>query len=98
MNLVAKEYVACRAGASGVLVLSEFAGAANEMREAVLVNPYDPEAIRRRIEIAVAMEPGERARRMRALDRRVATRTIQWWTGSFLQLLADGGPALAMTA
>ena len=98
MNLVAKEYVACRVGTPGVLVLSEFAGAANDLREAVLVNPYDPEALRRRIEIAVSMPPEERARRMRALDRRVATHTIQWWTASFLQLLENPAATLAMTA
>jgi len=98
MNLVAKEYVACRGGSPGVLVLSEFAGAANELREAVLVNPYDPEAIRRRIEIAVSMSPEDRARRMRALDRRVASGTIQWWTGAFLQLLQSSPTTMAMTA
>ncbi|TMA60827.1 MAG: trehalose-6-phosphate synthase [Deltaproteobacteria bacterium] len=98
MNLVAKEYVASRAGVPGVLVLSEFAGAANELREAVLVNPYDPEAIQRRIELAVSMAPEERARRMRALDRRVATGTIQWWTASFLKLLERSAATMAMTA
>ena len=98
MNLVAKEYVASRGATPGVLVLSEFAGAANELREAVLVNPYDPEAIRRRIEVAVSMSPDEKARRMRALDRRVATRTIQWWTTSFLQLLDNPATTMALTA
>jgi trehalose 6-phosphate synthase/phosphatase len=94
MNLVAKEYVACRRGEDGMLVLSEFAGAADELREAVIVNPYDPEAIRRGLEIALAMSPGERARRMRALDRRVASRDLCWWTQSFLDRLAGtAGPA-----
>src|SRR2546428_517310 len=59
MNLVAKEYVASRAGAPGVLVLSEFAGAATELREAVLVNPYDPEAIRHRIAVPVSITPAQ---------------------------------------
>ncbi len=98
MNLVAKEYVAARTGHPGVLVLSEFAWAADDLREAVLVNPYDPEAIRRRIEIAVAMSPEERTRRMRALEARVATRTIQWWANGFLELLGGVAGPLAMTA
>jgi trehalose-6-phosphate synthase len=94
MNLVAKEYVACHGGDDGALVLSEFAGAAEDLREAVVVNPYDPEAIRRGIEIAVAMSADERRRRMRALDRRVAKRDVRWWTRAFLDRLAEaGGPA-----
>src|SRR5262249_42332561 len=94
MNLVAKEYVARRAGDGGILLLSEFAGAAQELREAVLVNPYDPEAIRRGLEIAVAMAPEERRRRMRDLDRRVARYDLGWWTRNFLdRLAAIGGPA-----
>src|SRR5690349_24774786 len=62
MNLVAKEYVACRGTEGGVLVLSEFAGAAHELREAVIVNPYDPESIRRALEIALAMSRSEERR------------------------------------
>jgi alpha,alpha-trehalose-phosphate synthase [UDP-forming] len=93
MNLVAKEYVACRTREDGVLVLSEFAGAAQELREAVLVNPYEPEAIRRRIETALSMPSGERRRRMRALRERVARRDIRWWTTSFLDAL--DGPVAA---
>jgi trehalose-6-phosphate synthase len=99
MNLVAKEYVACRAGqGDGVLVLSEFAGAARELREAVLVNPYDIEAIRRALEIAVSMPAGERRRRLRTLDRRVASRDLPWWTSSFLAQLAATPGATASAA
>jgi trehalose-6-phosphate synthase len=98
MNLVAKEYVAVRAGRPGVLVLSEFAGAAEGLREAVMVNPYDVEAIRHRIEVAVTMSPEERLRRMRALEQRVATHTIQWWSTTFLDMLGSGAARLAMTA
>jgi trehalose 6-phosphate synthase/phosphatase len=87
MNLVAKEYVACHEERDGMLVLSEFAGAAKEMREAILVNPYEPEAIGRAIEEAVHMGASERRRRMRALARRVAQRDIRWWTSTFLALL-----------
>jgi trehalose 6-phosphate synthase/phosphatase len=96
MNLVAKEYVACHAAGGGVLILSEFAGAAREMREAVLVNPYDPEGIRRQIEVALSMPAEERRRRMVALANRVATRDIRWWMRTFLDLLAATGPGAAV--
>jgi trehalose-6-phosphate synthase len=98
MNLVAKEYVACKAGQDGMLLLSEFAGAAQELREAVLVNPYDPEAIRRSLEHCLLMPPEERRRRMRMLDRRVATRDLAWWTNQFLDLLARAGGMTATAA
>jgi trehalose-6-phosphate synthase len=88
MNLVAKEYVACHPGSDGVLVLSEFAGAAAELREALVVNPYDPDTIRQRIETAVTMAADERQRRMRALNEHVAAHDVYWWTKSFLDLLA----------
>jgi trehalose 6-phosphate synthase len=90
MNLVAKEYVACHAEGDGALILSEFAGAAAELSHALLVNPYDPEAIRRQIEVAVVLSPAERRRRMEALGRVVTTRDAGWWTSTFLGLLAAG--------
>jgi trehalose-6-phosphate synthase len=89
MNLVAKEYVACQAGRDGVLILSEFAGAARELHEALLVNPYDPEAIRRQLETAVAMPPRERRRRMRVLAEKVSTGDVHRWAASFLAALAQ---------
>jgi trehalose 6-phosphate synthase/phosphatase len=98
MNLVAKEYVACRGAAGGVLLLSEFAGAAQELHEAVLVNPYDPEAIRRGLEQCVAMPPEERRRRMRALDRRVAAGHVRRWTTAFLDRLTATGDTTATAA
>ncbi len=91
MNLVAKEYVACHPEGDGVLVLSEFAGAARELTEAVFVNPYDPEAIRRQLDLAVGMASEQRERRMRVLARRVADHDLRWWTSTFLALLA--GPS-----
>ncbi len=87
MNLVAKEYVACHPEGDGVLVLSEFAGAARELTEAVLVNPYEPETIGRSIETAVQMGPEERRIRMHALVRKVTTHDIRWWTTRFLDLI-----------
>jgi alpha,alpha-trehalose-phosphate synthase [UDP-forming] len=102
MNLVAKEYVATRANRpsppDGVLVLSEFAGAAQELREAVLVNPYDVEGIRRGLEVSTFMLAEERRRRLRALDRRVAERDLGWWTATFLNVLAAAGAPTASAA
>jgi len=87
MNLVAKEYVACHPEGDGVLVLSEFAGAAHELKDALLVNPYEPENIGRCIETAVQMAPEERQRRMRAMVDRVTTHDIRWWTATFLDMV-----------
>jgi len=88
MSLVAKEYVACHADGRGVLVLSEFAGAAVELGEALLVNPYDPEAMRRQLHAAVTMPEPERRRRMAALGARVREHDVHWWTAQFLARLA----------
>ena len=88
MNLVAKEYVACHPHGDGILILSEFAGAARELSEALPVNPYDAEAIQRQIDVALAMSPEERHARMRALGAKVAARDVRWWTSSFIGLLA----------
>ena len=89
MNLVAKEYVACHARGDGILILSEFAGAAGDLSEALPVNPYDAEAIRRQIVVALAMSPEERQTRMRALGAKVAARDVRWWASSFLGLLSE---------
>jgi trehalose-6-phosphate synthase len=88
MNLVAKEYVAAQAGGDGVLVLSEFAGASHELKEAVLVNPYEPDAVAHGIATALSLPVEERRARMAALLDRVRTRDVHWWTSSFLQLLS----------
>lgn len=77
MNLVAKEYVASQVDRQGVLLLSEFAGAAEEMREAVLVNPYAPEDFALRIRDALTLPLEERRRRMEALS--TGMRTIFDW-------------------
>lgn len=84
MNLVAKEYVACRADENGALVLSEFAGAAEELREAVLVNPHDIEGMKTAIVRAVNMPVSEQRRRMRALRNTVKTSDVSHWANNFL--------------
>ena len=89
MNLVAKEYVACRSDLGGALVLSEFAGAADELRQAYLVNPHDLDSVKDAIEAAMNQTPEEGRRRMRALRRQVLTHDVDRWARSFLDALAE---------
>ncbi|MDR2378114.1 MAG: trehalose-6-phosphate synthase [Bifidobacteriaceae bacterium] len=88
MNLVAKEYVASRVDGRGALVLSEFAGAADELRHALLVNPHDIDGLKASILRAAAMTPKEQRRRMQALRRRVIENDVSRWASSFLDTLA----------
>lgn len=87
MNLVAKEYVASRHDEQGALVLSEFAGAADDLTAAYLVNPHDPEGLRRTIHRAATSSVAERRRRMRILRQRVRGHTAQDWATGFLDTL-----------
>lgn len=80
MNLVAKEFVACRTDGDGVLVLSEFAGAAVELSSAVLTNPFSTRAMDMAIELALGMEEEERRARMLALSRVVKNRDSRAWS------------------
>ncbi|MEO3800478.1 trehalose-6-phosphate synthase [Nonomuraea sp. B1E8] len=87
MNLVAKEYVSCHHDLNGALVLSEFTGAADELRQAYLVNPYDVEDVKRQMMAAMRATPHELARRMRTMRRRVATYDVDRWASEFLNAL-----------
>jgi trehalose 6-phosphate synthase len=87
MNLVAKEYVAARTDERGALVLSEFAGAAQELRDAYLVNPHDIEGLKRSILVAMHATPEEQARRMRAMRQHIARHDVNAWARSFLDAL-----------
>lgn len=89
MNLVAKEYVASRGSNRGVLVLSEFAGAADELRQAVRVNPHDIDGLKEAIMQAIEMPAAEQSRRMRSLRRRVLENDVSAWSSSFLAALAE---------
>lgn len=91
MNLVAKEYVAARRDLGGALVLSEFTGAADELSQALLINPHDIDGTKATIMRAVTMETRERRRRMRALRRRVMAHDVHVWANDFLRRL--GHPA-----
>jgi trehalose 6-phosphate synthase/phosphatase len=89
MNLVAKEYCCCQTENDGVLVLSEFAGAAAELqRGALLVNPYDVEGIAERLQQAIQMEPEERRRRMMTLRRKIRTHDVFHWVNAYLEALS----------
>ncbi|TFB48981.1 bifunctional alpha,alpha-trehalose-phosphate synthase (UDP-forming)/trehalose-phosphatase [Cryobacterium tagatosivorans] len=90
MNLVAKEYVAVRFDGDGVLVLSEFAGAADELKQAILINPHDIDGVKAAILRAIAMPRTERTRRMRALRRKVFDNDVAAWSASFLRTLTEG--------
>ena len=92
MNLVAKEFVAAREDLDGVLVLSENAGAAQELRDAVMINPYDVERFAQALEHAIDMPRDERRRRMQAMRRGVAGRDIFSWASDILEGLENLDP------
>ena len=87
MNLVAKEYVACRSDLGGALVLSEFTGAAAELRQAYLTNPHHLDGVKDAIEAALTQSPEEGRRRMRAMRRQVLAHDVDRWARSFLDAL-----------
>ncbi len=92
MNLVAKEYIAARTDHRGVLVLSELAGAADELPEALTVNPYDLSATAAAIARALEMTPAEQEIRMSAMEERVRRDDVHAWTGKFLDDLRPPAP------
>ncbi|HEU4405222.1 MAG TPA: bifunctional alpha,alpha-trehalose-phosphate synthase (UDP-forming)/trehalose-phosphatase [Polyangiaceae bacterium] len=98
MNLVAKEYVAARSDERGVLVLSEFAGAAAELREASLVNPFDIGGVAAAIKRALEMPAHEQGARMRALRAQVSANDVHHWAESFLQDLSASERPAAVVA
>jgi trehalose 6-phosphate synthase len=89
MNLVAKEYVAARQDERGVLILSRFTGAARELRDAIIVNPYDIESTSEAIAQAVEMDVREIVDRMQRMRRSVKEHNIYWWAGSLIGVLCD---------
>ena len=89
MNLVAKEYVATRHDLSGTVVLSEFAGAAHELTDAVLVNPYDVDGLKEAIVFAAFMPSDEQRRRMTGMRENVAQNSAQHWATTFIDELAS---------
>lgn len=89
MNLVAKEYCACKLDNDGVLILSEFAGAAAQMyRHALIVNPYDIEGVAEAILKGVSMPQREKKARMRSLRKNIREQDVFWWVNNFLRVAA----------
>jgi alpha,alpha-trehalose-phosphate synthase [UDP-forming] len=84
MNLVAKEYVAARQDEGGVLILSRFTGAARDLRDAVIVNPYDIRSTGEAIAQALEMDVSEMVDRMRRMRRSVKEHNIYWWAASLI--------------
>jgi trehalose 6-phosphate synthase len=91
MNLVAKEYVAARVDNAGALVLSEFAGAAAELRQGFLCNPHDLDGVKESLMRAVTIDPTDAARRMRTMRRHLRTHDVQAWAENFLTALDRTG-------
>jgi trehalose 6-phosphate synthase len=93
MNLVAKEFLAAQDPADpGVLVLSRFAGAAEQLPDAILVNPYDVEGMANAIHLALQMPLEERRMRHRALMETIREHDVHWWCDSFLDALVQAQP------
>ncbi|MDD5628213.1 MAG: trehalose-6-phosphate synthase [Elusimicrobia bacterium] len=89
MNLVAKEFVASREDNDGVLILSRFAGASRELRDALIVNPYDIEQTAEAIRFALEMAPEERSARMKRMRETVRENNIYRWAGNLITELSQ---------
>ena len=93
MNLVAKEFVAAQDPQDpGVLILSQFAGAAEQMKEAIIINPYDSSAIAEAVKQAIEMPLDERQDRWQTLFDNIAQQDINWWRHRFMTAF-EGVPA-----
>ena len=93
MNLVAKEYVACRYEDDGALILSEFAGASNELRQAWLVNPYDLNGMKAALMEAYRADGRDLTRRMRAMRKTIAAADVAAWAQAYLEAMEEVRPA-----
>ncbi|MET3720899.1 MULTISPECIES: trehalose-6-phosphate synthase [unclassified Arthrobacter] len=89
MNLVAKEYVTARKDNDGALVLSEFAGAADQLKQALLMNPHDIDGLKDTIMRAVNMSPRDAARRMRSMRKQILEHDVDHWSADFLAALNE---------
>jgi trehalose 6-phosphate synthase len=99
MNLVAKEFVAAQDPENpGVLVLSRFAGAANQLREALLINPNSPEEIAEALKRALAMDRSERIRRWRVLNDNVQREDVTAWRDAYVAALMDAPSTTALAS
>ncbi len=87
MNLVAKEFIATRVEGNGVLILSEMAGASKELHEAVLVNPFDRNAMADAIQKAIVMPVEEQKKRNSSMQKRLSRYTVNYWAKEFMDAL-----------
>ena len=92
MNLVAKEFVASREDDDGVLILSRFAGASGELKDALIVNPYDTDELAESLYRALTMPEAERAARMARMRRTIREHNVYRWAGTLTSTLASIGP------
>jgi trehalose 6-phosphate synthase len=89
MNLVAKEFIGAKADESGVLILSQFTGAARELKDALIINPYDTEQMAEAIRAALEMDPAEKRARMQRMREGVKERNIYRWAGDLISSLGQ---------
>jgi trehalose 6-phosphate synthase len=89
MNLVAKEFLAARSDERGVLILSQFTGAARELRDALLVNPYDIDQTAEAIRVALEMEPEEKQLRVQRMRKTIKEHNIYRWAGNLITELCE---------
>ncbi len=89
MNLVAKEFLAARRDERGVLILSQFTGAARELRDALLVNPYDIDQSAEAIRVALEMEPEDKQLRVHRMRRSIKEHNIYRWAGNLITELCE---------
>ena len=89
MNLVAKEFIAARGDEKGVLVLSQFTGASRELKDALIINPYDGEQTAEAIHTALTMSPTEQTRRMRNMREVVRSYNVYRWAAEILKTLTN---------
>ena len=89
MNLVAKEFVAARDNEDGALILSQFTGASRELRDAIIVNPYDTEQVGAAIRQALEMDPVECRTRMQRMRRTVKEHNVYRWAGNLIAELSE---------
>lgn len=89
MNLVAKEFVAARDDEQGALVLSQFTGASRELRDALIVNPYDTEQVSDAIRLALEMDSDDRHERMHRMRRTIRENNIYRWAGTLITELSE---------
>jgi trehalose 6-phosphate synthase len=89
MNLVAKEYVTARTNNTGALVLSEFTGAADQLKQALLMNPHDIDGLKNTIMRAVNLPPNESRRRMKSMRKQILDHDVDHWSAEFLSALAE---------